>query len=190
MNSFININIIKKINFYLKVFDIEDLSSMMDPNTKRETLNKLKTIKEDQELKNRKHKQLIDKTEQSRNLKKIQSGNLDGMSREQISTSTKDAVLDLNMKTDMQQELLNNIGKNLSEANNNLNIVATEVDKQGNQIDRIQDNVGETQKVVGRTDKRITGMNRRVYCHKLLLNVLAVLLAVAVLITFLVKIVN
>ena len=170
--------------------EIEDLSSMMDQGTKRDTLNKIKTIKDDQQIKNRKCNQLSEKTEQSRNLKKIQSGNIDGMSKEQISKSTKDAVLDLNMKTDMQQELLNDIGKNLSEANNNLNIVGTEVDRQGNQIDRIQDNVGETQKVVGRTDKRITGMNRRVYCHKLLLNFLAILLAIAIIITFFVKLVN
>ena len=91
------------------------------------------------------------------------------------------------MKTDLHQDLIHDIGKNLYEANDNLGVITVEVKNQGDQIDRIHNNVGLTQNTIGRTDKRISSMNRRIYCHKLLLNILIVVLFLATLTVLIVK---
>lgn len=160
---------------------------LMDQDSKRETTLKLKDIKEENQIKQNKVAKLEEKLNSLDNLQKIQTGNTQGMTKEQINKSTRDAAIDLNMRTDLHQELITNIGKNLYDARDNLNTVSVEVNKQDEQIDRIHENVGETQNVVGRTDKRITGMNRRVFCHKFLLNLLALILFSAIITVLIIK---
>ena len=170
--------------------EIDSLSSMMDPDSKREVQSKLRTCKDELERRKKEITKFEDRLTSEANLKKIQSGNTQGMSREQISQSTRDAAVDLNKKTDMQQDLINQIGTNLYTARDNMQVVTVEIDKQGEQIDRIHKNVGDTEKIVGRTDKRITGMNRRTYCHKVLLYLLMFVLFVAIIVMLIVKLIK
>ncbi len=88
----------------------------------------------------------------------------------------RDAVMDFNSNVNYQQDLIKEIGKDLTSANSNLNGVVTEVKGQGQTIDRIQIGVKEAETSVKRADKNIVSMQRRVYCQKFLLHVLAILL--------------
>lgn len=160
---------------------------MMDLNQKRENQLKLKTYKENIDLKQRSILKLEENIGKWDNLNKIQTGNTGGMTNNQLKKGAYDAAVDLNMKTDLHQDLIHDIGKNLYEANDNLGVITVEVKNQGDQIDRIHNNVGLTQKTIGRTDKRISSMNRRIYCHKLLLNMLIVVLFLATLTVLIVK---
>lgn len=161
--------------------------NMMNPDSKRENTYKLKSAKDDLIIKTAKVQKLEEKLSGMDNLRKIQQGNTLGMSQEEITKSTRDAAIDLNLKTDLHQDLINEIGKNLYSARDNLNTITVEVNKQDEQIDRIHGNVGDTQKVLGRTDKRISSMNRRVYCHKLLLNLLSFVLFISILVLLIIK---
>lgn len=116
----------------------------MDFDTKREVTLKLKEVKEENNIKQSKLAKLEEKINAQDNLQKIQKGNTQGMNREQINTATRDAAIDLNLKTDLQQDLITNIGRNLYDARGNLVAVSMEVNSQGEQIDRIHGNVGET----------------------------------------------
>lgn len=160
------------------------------PEEKREYNMSFKPAKDNTNTRQRKIDNLKEKLDNMENMGRIKAGDTSGMTREQASKATKGAAIDLIVKGDQHEELIGQIGRNLYDANDNLNNVAIEVDKQGKQIDKIGDDVADTQKIVGRTDKRITGMNRRVWCHKFLLNVMIVILFMAIVAILVVKLVN
>lgn len=148
----------------------------------------MKTIKDDCAIKQKSFNKLEEKFKDRENLNKLKSGKTDGLSHGDIYKSTRDGVIDLNMKTDLQQDLLDNIGNNLYSAQANLENATLEVKRQGGQIDKISGDVAETGQTVKRTDKTITSMTRRAYCHKLMLNMLSVLLFIAIIIVLITKI--
>lgn len=119
--------------------------------------------------------------------KKLKDGSYKGMTQNQVQDATRYGAIEVNKKADMNQDLINEIGKNLYQANDNLKTVSVEVKKQDVQIDKISKDVGDTNKIIKRTDKRITGMSRRSCCIKFLLWLLIILLVIANLITLIVK---
>jgi capsule polysaccharide export protein KpsE/RkpR len=103
---------------------------------------------------------------------------------------TREAVLDLHKQTDMHQDLLSDIGKDLTTANTNLQTIAGELDGQGQQIKRIHGNVQDTNVTVKRTDKLTNKMQTRAYCMKFLLHILAILLFIANITVLILKLVK
>ena len=169
--------------------EIEDVMNTINNSLKNEYQysSDIKIKKEEISIKKRNIEKMKVNMESNENLKRIKSGETQGLNKEQITEATKVAAIDLNMRTDMNQELIGEIGKNLYTANDNLKFVSVEVNKQGTQIDKISGDVADTGKIVGRTGKRIDSMNRRTCCHKFLLHVLIVLLAVSCFVVAIVK---
>jgi hypothetical protein len=112
-------------------------------------------------------------------MNKLMSNNTYGISRTEAKKVERDAILDYDRNVNYQQELLNDIGKDLGTATGNLTNVVTEVKTQGETISRVKVNVQETGVSVKRADKNITVMSRRNYLQKCLLHVLAVTLFLA-----------
>ena len=108
-------------------------------------------------------------------------------SKSDVSKATRNAIIDSHKRTDYQGDLIDAIGKDLIETNNNLNHVNVEVKKQGEQIENIHKNVLETGASVKKADKTIGVMSRRNICHKILLHFLAVLLFIAIITVFIIK---
>ena len=103
------------------------------------------------------------------------------MSRGEIKKIEREAVLDVNRNVDLQQELLNDIGRDLSTAHNNLNIIVSDVKGQTDTIHRIKDGIKDVETSNKRTDKNINLMLRRNFCQKCLLHILAVVLFLGIL---------
>jgi predicted phage tail protein len=109
----------------------------------------------------------------------LTNGSNANISRKEVKKIEREAVLDLNKKTDLQEDLLKNIAKDIITSNDNLTGIVVEVKNQGGQIQRIQSTVADTGTSVKRADKNITIMQRRNYCVKMLLHILAVTLLLA-----------
>jgi hypothetical protein len=105
--------------------------------------------------------------------------NTGNVSKSDAKKLEREAIVDYDKKVDYQGDLMNEIGKDLNNANSNLTGIVKEVKTQGDTIVRIKDNVQEAGTSVKRADKNITIMQRRSYCQKLLLHVVAVMLFIA-----------
>ncbi len=112
-------------------------------------------------------------------LEKLTSGG--NVSKGELKKIEREAVLDVNKNVDYQQELLNDIGRDLTSAHNNLNSIVTEVKGQTDTIYRIKDGVIEVETSNTRTNKNINLMLRRNFCIKLLMHIVAVLLFFSIL---------
>jgi hypothetical protein len=96
--------------------------------------------------------------------------------------------MDIHKNVDYNQNLLNEIGKDLITAHSNLNTVVVDVKGQSDQIHRIQDGVKEVDSSNKRTNKNINAMIRRVFCEKFLLHVLAFLLFLSIIAAIIYKV--
>jgi hypothetical protein len=116
--------------------------------------------------------------------------NTGNVSKSEAKKLEREAIVEFDKKVDYQGELVNEIGKDLNNAHNNLTGIVKEVKAQGDTIVRIKENVQEAGTSVKRADKNITIMQRRSYCQKLLLHIVAVMLFIANLIMIIYKISN
>ncbi len=112
-------------------------------------------------------------------LEKLTSGG--SVSKSELKKIEREAVLDVNKNVDYQQELLNDIGRDLTSAHNNLNSIVTEVKGQTDTIYRIKDGVRDVETSNTRTNKNINIMLRRNFCIKLLMHIVAILLFLSIL---------
>jgi methyl-accepting chemotaxis protein len=112
------------------------------------------------------------------------------VSRSELDNSERDAVLDFDKNVNYQKDLLIEIGKDINNASSNLKTIVTEVKSQGDTINRIVVNTKDAEISVKRTDKNINLMQRRMYCQKFLLHLLAFLLFIANIIVLIYKIIK
>jgi hypothetical protein len=123
---------------------------------------------------------LEDKYTSRQNINKL-SNNPGSVSKSEVKKIEREAVLDVNRNVDLQQELLNDIGRDLTSAHSNMNVIVSDVKGQTDTIYRIKDGLIETDTSQKRTDKNINAMLRRNFCQKCLLHILAVVLFLAIL---------
>ena len=123
---------------------------------------------------------LEEKYTSRQNLHKL-SSNSGGLSRTEAKKVEREAVLDVNRNVDLQQELLNDIGKDLTTAHSNMNVIVGDVKGQTDTIYRIKDGVKDVETSNKRTDKNINLMLRRNFCQKCLLHILVVVLFLGIL---------
>ncbi len=109
------------------------------------------------------------------------------LTKSQINQTNREAILDLHKQTDYQQELLHGIKNDVVDTRSNLKGMVVEVKQQGETLNRVQNNLLETNTVIKRTDKTMTQMQRREFCHKLLLHILAVLLFLSIILAVIYK---
>jgi hypothetical protein len=124
---------------------------------------------------------------QNKNMNNLISGDKGNLSKREINSTTREAILDLHKQTDFQQELLGEIKNDLLDTRTNMKGMVVEVKKQGETLDRVQNNLLETNTVIKRTDKNITMMQRREFIHKLLMYILNVLLFISIIIAIIYK---
>ena len=115
------------------------------------------------------------------------NGSKTNLTGAEINKTSRDAILDLHKHTDYQQELLHGIKGDLVDTRTNLKGMVVEVKTQGETLNRVQNNLQETNTVIKRTDKNITQMQRREFCHKLLLHILAFLLFLSIIVAIVYK---
>lgn len=161
----------------------------MDSYSKKEFLFTFKSAKDNNHIKQNKIDKLYKKIEDIDNYEALKSGN-NNLTSKQANNALKTAAININLKGEQEKDLIYSIGNNLYVANDNLNVIAVDVDKQGLQIDKISDDVGDTNKIINRTDKRISSMNRRIWCHKFLLNIMIVVLFIANIVILVLKLAN
>ena len=113
------------------------------------------------------------------NTNKLFYGTGNNLSKTEVKKLERDALVDMDRKIDYQGDLMNEIGKDLYSAHGNLTGIVKEVKSQGETIVRIKDNVQDAGTSVKRADKNISLMQRRSFCQKLLLHIVAVTLFLA-----------
>ena len=153
----------------------------MPTEKQREYIYKLKVYRSDYDTRRNNLARLEEKYNSKFNLNKLTTNNGKGISKDDAKKIEREAVLDINNKVDYQQQLLNDIGRDLTNAHSNLTGVVTEVKAQGETINRIQTSVKDTEVVVKRTDTNISTMQTRVFCQKCLLHLLAIVLFLGIL---------
>lgn len=115
------------------------------------------------------------------------NGSKTNLTAGEIKKTNREAILDLHKNTDYQQELLHGIKSDMVDTRTNLKGMVVEVKQQGETLNRVKVNLQETNTVIKRTDKNITQMQRREFCHKLLLHILALLLFVSIIVAVIYK---
>lgn len=138
-------------------------------------------------MRNMSIQRMEEKFTHNKNLNNIISGDTAHLSKKEINTTTRDAILDLHKETDYQQELLGGIKNDLLDTRTNMKGMVGEVKKQGETLDRVQGNLQETNTVIKRTDKNITRMQRREFIHKLLMYILNILLFISIIVAIIYK---
>jgi hypothetical protein len=115
------------------------------------------------------------------------NGSKTNLTAGEINKTNREAILDLHKNTDYQQELLHGIKSDMVDTRTNLKGIVVEVKQQGETLNRVKNNLQETNTVIKRTDKNITQMQKREFCHKLLLHILALLLFVSIIVAIIYK---
>ena len=128
-----------------------------------------------------------EKLNQNKNMNSLLTGDKTNLSKKEINSTTRDAILDLHKETDFQQDLLGDIKNDLLDTRTNMKGMVGEVKKQGETLDRVQGNLQETNTVVKRTDKNISRMQKREFIHKLLMYILSILLFISIIIAIIYK---
>ena len=92
------------------------------------------------------------------------------------------------MSLEFQGALLQDINKDIIEANSNLKVASDEVEKQGGQIDNTLDKLEEAQEDIKNSDQTMNSIIRRKKLYKLFLYGVIGLELLAILITLVVKV--
>jgi len=145
-------------------------------------------LKSDFDLRNTAINRIEEKLRHNKNLNDLMvNGTNTSLSKNQINQTSREAILDLHKQTDYQQELLHGIKNDMVDTRTNLKGMVVEVKQQGETLNRVQNNLLDTNNVIKRTDKTMTQMQRREFCHKLLLHILAILLFISIIVAIIYK---
>lgn len=146
----------------------------------REHISKVKILKSEYETKRTAIFKLEEKYISKSNLNKLSSG-AGGVSKSDAKKAERDAVSEFDKNVNYQQELLTGIDKDMNDAYRNMTNIVGEVKAQGETITIVQVGIKDTEVSVKRADKNINTMQRRSYCQKFLLHLLAVVLFLGIL---------
>lgn len=136
------------------------------------------------DIKKTRFNKLSDNYQKEERLNKLKSGQLKGGERVQAE---RDYAVELHKETDIQGDIISDIGKDIRGANENLGEIAIAVDEQGKQIDRIHGKVLSGQAVVKSTDNRTKAMINRAICLKALLWITNIIIFLAVVVVIIIK---
>lgn len=153
--------------------------NILSSEKQKEYSSKIKIYRSDYETRRKNVAKIEEKYTSQQNMNKLITNTGNSLSRSDVKKIERDAILDYDKKVDYQGDLINEIGRDLNNAQGNLTGIVKEVKAQGETIVRIKDNVQEAGTSVKRADKNITIMQRRSFCQKLLLHTLAVALLIA-----------
>lgn len=105
----------------------------------------------------------------------------------EIKQTSRDAILTLHQQTDYQKMLLEDIKTDIYYTNTSLKGISSEVIGQGETLNRVRLNIGITDTVIRKTDIKITQIQRKEFCHKLLLHILALLIFISIILSLIFK---
>ena len=139
--------------------------------------SKLKVFISEYDIKKQNFNKLQESYQKEDRLNKLKTGQL---SRGERVQAERDYAVELHKETDIQGDIINDIGKDIRGANENLGEIAVAVDEQGKQIDRIHGKVLADQGIVKGTDKRTKSMVNRATCTKALLWITNIIIFLAI----------
>ncbi len=99
------------------------------------------------------------------NIEKLRDGHLEGADAEEAKRAEN---LENMKQIDNQGLIVDSIANNIKDANNNLDNINTELNKQGQQLDSIQKKTNEVENEVNKTGKIMTRMEGRAKCIQIL----------------------
>ena len=143
-------------------YEVQDSSGL---SSKKPLLSKLNQSRTDLDIFKRKLNGIKNEWQNKYNYELLKEGKLSGADK--LKTE-KDKILEQHRETDIQGDMIAEIGNNIKGANNNLVNINSELKNQGEQIERIHNNALEAQKDVNQADKIINRMQRKQTCMKVI----------------------
>ena len=143
-------------------YEVQDSSGL---SSKKPLLSKLNQSRTDLDIFKRKLNGIKNEWQNKYNYELLKEGKLSGADK--LKTE-KDKILEQHKETDIQGDMIGEIGKNIKGANSNLVNINSELKNQGEQIERIHNNALEAQKDVNQADKIINRMQRKQTCMKVI----------------------
>ena len=117
----------------------------------------------------------------------LQQGKLKGVER---IKAQRDIIMDQHKEIDYQGEIINGIGANVREANNNLTNINKELNNQGNSINNIQEKINNTENTTDKTGHIMSQIEKRAYYAKIAGIIAIIVLGIADIIILIVKLVK
>jgi hypothetical protein len=99
-------------------------------------------------------------------------------------------IIDLNLKTNLQERLLEKTGENLREIGRNVQETSEALRSQGLTIKQLNDNVTATDQNLDRANKKITSLSWGRRFQLILLNLIAFLLFLTIVVLLIIKIIK
>ena len=158
---------------------LKSIEDELEDKPNKSYSSQLKSQQNELKIKQKTFDQIKSKFERNNNIDKYKRGELSGTDARKAE---RNIIQNLHAETDVQGEMINDIAKDIRDANQNLNDVAVEVDKQGEQLLRIDGGLTEARAHVDNADKNISDMNRRIFCIKFLLHVVDILLFIGIIV--------
>lgn len=141
----------------------DDLKDSSEISSKKPLINKLTQNKNDLEISKKK---FLEKKSQFESKNAIRA--IEGKTGSDKIKAERNAILEQHRETDIQGDIINNIGENIKGANQNLTNMNTEIKRQGEQMNRIHNTALEADADVKRTGEIMSKMERRQLCMKIL----------------------
>lgn len=141
----------------------DDLKDSSEISSKKPLINKLTQNKNDLEISKKK---FLEKKSQFESKNAIRA--IEGKTGSDKIKAERNAILEQHRETDIQGDIINNIGENIKGANQNLTNFNTEIKRQGEQMNRIHNTALEADADVKRTGEIMSKMERRQLCMKIL----------------------
>jgi len=107
----------------------------------------------------------------------------------QLKILQKSDVIDLNLKSDYNEKLLQEIGANLREIDANVKETGISLKGQGDSLKQVSHNIDQTENNLNRANKTISSLSWGQRIQLILLNLIAILLFIGIILLILFKLV-
>jgi len=153
-------------------------------STQKPLMDRFTEYKNDFDIIKNKYNKKRDEVMTAHNQELLMQGKLHGVVKKKAE---RDMALDEMKEIDEHDIMIDDIAKNIKDANNNLDNMNVEAKKQREQIERVDDKVIQMDQTVKKTGDIFDGMEKRVFCRKFMLWLgIVILLLANIIIAFLI----
>ena len=153
-------------------------------STQKPLMDRFTEYKNDFDIIKNKYNKKRDEVMTAHNQELLMQGKLHGVEKKKAE---RDMALDEMKEIDEHDIMIDDIAKNIKDANNNLDNMNVEAKKQREQIERVDDKVIQMDRTVKKTGDIFDGMEKRVFCRKFMLWLgIVILLLANIVIAFLI----
>ena len=153
-------------------------------STQKPLMDRFTEYKNDFDIIKNKYNKKRDEVMTAHNQELLMQGKLHGVVKKKAE---RDMALDEMKEIDEHDIMIDDIAKNIKDANNNLDNMNVEAKKQREQIERVDDKVIQMDRTVKKTGDIFDGIEKRVFCRKFMLWLgIVILLLANIVIAFLI----